>query len=109
MIMKKIEDTTENWENGALGRDEEFVAQSDLDQSELDNLLRMQPVSIRFQKSLLEELKTIADYYGIGYQTLIKQVLQRFTIAEMKQMARQLADNQKTEDEKPEPTKVKAC
>lgn len=51
------------------------------------NKLGLQAISIRLQPELLNHLKTIAQHNGMGYQTLIKQVLHRFVNAEMKMLA----------------------
>lgn len=49
--------------------------------------LGLQAISIRLQPDLIQDLKTIAQHNGIGYQTLIKQILHRFVHAEMKMLA----------------------
>ncbi|MBD2859975.1 hypothetical protein IB286_13280 [Spongiibacter sp. KMU-158] len=97
---KKIAGTTENWESRILGADEKYAKPS-TDKSAkkaLNDSLGMQMISIRFQKSLLEELKMIADINGIGYQPLIKQVLQRFVDAEKKDLLRKKAADARGED-----------
>lgn len=38
------------------------------------------------QKDVLENLKFIAKYHGIGYQPLIKQILKRFVDSEMNEI-----------------------
>ncbi|MDP2091411.1 MAG: hypothetical protein Q8K17_00280, partial [Pseudohongiella sp.] len=84
----RIENTSEAWEEGALGRDEQYVQVSDenLD-SELDASLGLQLISIRLQKSLIEDFKMIAQYHGdIGYQTLMRQILRRFATSEAKRI-----------------------
>lgn len=88
---EKIESTNEAWENGQLGRDEEFVEKVNIDTSVIDDSLALQAISIRLQKGLLEDLKNIAQIREIGYQSLIKQVLKRFADAEMKLILREVA------------------
>ena len=90
----KIEGTAEAWENRELGCDETFAQLSKLtesDQNAIDEALDLQMISIRLQKGLLESLKAIASLNGIGYQPLIKQVLQRFVDGEMKMIAMEYA------------------
>jgi predicted DNA binding CopG/RHH family protein len=77
----------EAWESGALGRDEKHVKQADASaEAALDDAMEMQMISIRLQKKLIEDLKSIAKHNGIGYQPLIRQLLTRFVISEFKQM-----------------------
>lgn len=93
MSNAKIEGTAEAWETGELGRDEEHVQVSTTDLDSLDEALALQMISIRLQKQLLEDLKSIASYHGLGYQPLIKQVLRRFADGEMKRIARECMAN----------------
>lgn len=77
----------EAWESGALGRDEKHVKVADAsDEFALDDAMDMQMISIRLQKKLIENLKAIAKHNGIGYQPLIRQLLTRFVISELKKM-----------------------
>lgn len=79
----KIEGTVEAWESGDLGREEEYVAMADDAASEnADDSMELQMISIRLQKSLIEDLKLIAKHNGLGYQPLIKRFLTRFAESE---------------------------
>ena len=92
----KIKGTEEAWETGKLGQDEKFVKKSELTLDEmqaLDNALELKAISIRMPNSLIDSLKDIAEINGLGYQTLIKQVLNRFVDAEMKQALREKAEH----------------
>lgn len=80
---------TEQWENGTLGRDEKFVQKSSRKRQELDDKLALQAISIRLQKELIQDLKDIAQINGLGYQPLIKQILNRFVVGEKNMMARE--------------------
>jgi uncharacterized protein (DUF4415 family) len=83
----KIEDTAENWENGALGTDEQFVKIADPSVSQaVDEALGLQAISIRLNKDLIDTFKRLAAYHGIGYQPLMRDALRRFAEAEMKQI-----------------------
>lgn len=88
-MTKKIENTTEAWESRELGADENFVESVSLDDSLIEEAVGLQMISIRIQKTLLEELKMIASINGLGYQPLIKQALKRFVEGEKKMMLKQ--------------------
>ncbi|MGL5949400.1 MAG: hypothetical protein ACRCYV_10315 [Aeromonas sp.] len=80
--------STQAWETGALGQDgAHAVASQDVSEEQLNQALQLQPISIRLQKGLLDDLKTIAELNGIGYQPLMRQALTRFVQAEMKRIA----------------------
>ena len=85
----KIVGTDDNWENGALGRDEEFAQiAKEVSMSEFDEMLELQMISIRLPKGMIQDLKMIAKENGLGgYQPLIRRVMQRFIEAEFKMMA----------------------
>lgn len=85
----KIPSTDEAWEDGLLGRDEEFVKRAnDGLESKIDEAAELQPISIRLQKSLIDDFKLIAELNGIGYQTLMRQILKRFADCEKKRILR---------------------
>ncbi len=68
----------EAWDNRELGASEGFVRKSSPEREKaLDDALCLQTISIRLQKSLIEELKRLAEEDGIGYQPYIRQVLKR--------------------------------
>lgn len=88
--MEKIKSTPENWSNRKLGAEEKYVAVSkSVDRIKLDECLGMQMISIRLDKGLIEDYKSLGKKYGLGYQTLMKQILKRFADAELKQLARE--------------------
>lgn len=85
-----ITDRDELWEDGTLGRDENHVRVSNQDnERQLHDTLCLQAISIRLQKSLIEDLKNIAALNGIGYQPLIRQILTRFADSEKKRILRE--------------------
>jgi hypothetical protein len=89
---QKIEGTVEAWEEGLLGTNENSAQVSDLIlQSDIDEAMSLSPISIRLQKSLIDDLKIIAERNNMGYQPLIKNVLHRFVAAEMRQYFREHA------------------
>ena len=89
-VAKKVgSDASELWEDGKLGRDEEFAAVADAAlESALDEASGLQMISIRLQRALIEDLKFIARAHGIGYQPLIRDILSRFVVHEAKEIIR---------------------
>ena len=87
------------WETGELGRDEKYVecAPEEL-KTEIDEALALQMISVRLQKALVKELKFIADYRGLGYQPLIREVLSRFARAEVVSIANELREQEKARE-----------
>lgn len=93
--MKKFEqytDQADDWEHKSekgLGQDERFVQKASSEhEGSLDEVLGLQMISIRLQKSLIQDLKVIAQANGIGYQPLIRDVLSRFARSEIQQIMR---------------------
>lgn len=98
MTIDKIEDTTEAWETGALGRDARYVqAVSPEEQLRLhdviDEAFGLKPISIRMEVEVLDNLKAIAKHRGLGYQPLIRQILHRWIDCELKQIALESMDD----------------
>jgi hypothetical protein len=82
---------TEKWESGEYGRSEEHAGVvSDEESAALDESLGLQPISIRLQRSLITRLKIIAKYRGIGYQPLVRDLLNRFAVSELKDIIHEL-------------------
>ena len=100
---------TEQWENGTLGRDEKFVQKSSRTRQDLDEKLALQAISIRLQKELIQDLKDIAQINGLGYQTLIKQILNRFVVGEKNMMAREKMKELKEQQSDEECQQMKAA
>jgi len=103
---EKIEGTVEAWESGQLGRDAQYAKlDNSLSIKDLEDALELKPISIRLKKSLISDLKLIADFEGMGYQPLIKQLLERFVIDEFKRYARECMTDKlhSMEAEKAEP------
>jgi len=97
-MRQKIEGTMKNWENGKLGQDAEHAAEASLEEElALDDALELKLISIRLQKSLIRKLKLIANYHGIGYQPLVRDVLSRFVGNEFLNIAKQLEAQKKVE------------
>ena len=66
----------ETWENRKLGATEKFARKvSSKREKALDEKLKLQIISIRLQKSLVDDLKDLAGEDGLGYQPYMRQVL----------------------------------
>ena len=80
--LKEIEALTadhEEWDNRELGASEEHMrVLSDEEEKDIDDGLGLQHISIRLNKSLIEQLKQLAQLEGVGYQPLIRIVLTKF-------------------------------
>jgi hypothetical protein len=84
------------WDTGELGRNAEFVKVAPEDHNSeafIDDALGLQPISIRLEKSLIEDFKLIAGLSGIGYQPLMRQALKRFADCEKKRILREAHAN----------------
>ena len=110
--MKKFEQHTDiasEWEPEAesgLGQEEQYVKKaSSTYEASLDGALALQMISIRLQKSLIDDLKVIANANGIGYQPLIRDVLSRFARSEIQNIMRDTIARQLLETEQ---RKIKA-
>lgn len=88
MTKHSIPSTDDAWDDRQLGAEEEFVevASPELANS-IDEAAGTQLISIRMQKTMIDDFKAIAARNkGIGYQTLMKQILQRFIDGERRLM-----------------------
>ena len=52
----------------------------------IDDSLGMQMISIRLQRDLVNVLKEIAAFHGIGYQPMVRDLLYRFAVSEIKEV-----------------------
>lgn len=107
----KVEGTAENWESELLGNDERFAQiAADVTGKGADDMLALQAISIRLQKSLIRDLKMIAEENGLkGYQPLIRRVLQRFADCELKKMAREAMSTTLNVSVEPEENDENCC
>lgn len=79
MATSKVKDTTEAWEERALGATEAFVEVADQShEAALDEALGLQSISIRLPKQLIDHYKVIAHFHHVGYQPLMRDVLMRW-------------------------------
>ena len=79
----KIASTDEAWDSGELGANAEhaMVAPSEFEEA-VDASLGLKSISIRLPVQLIEAYKLIAVHHGIGYQPLMRDILQRLLNAE---------------------------
>jgi predicted DNA binding CopG/RHH family protein len=101
---KKIQSSDKAWDKGELGCDEQFARVSKaITQKNVDIAIGLKPISIRLQESMVDDLKVIAEIHGLGYQPLMRQILNRFIDSEKKKIIREyLAEQQKQAIEEPE-------
>lgn len=78
------------WEELDTDLEDHTVAATEEQTSEIDNALGLQMISIRLQRPLINNLKLIADYHGVGYQPLIRDLLNRFAKSELGNIVRQI-------------------
>lgn len=65
-----------SWETRELGATEAFVRKvSAKREKAVDDALELQSISIRLQKSLIDDLKELSGENGLGYQPYIRQLL----------------------------------
>lgn len=77
--MNKIIGTDEAWDTRELGASEEHAAVAGPEHlSALSDALSMQSISIRLPKEMIDAYKLIAAHHGVGYQPLMRDILQRF-------------------------------
>lgn len=106
----RIEGTIEAWEERRLGAEEAFVAVSEFDETAMDRAAGMKMISIRLPESLIEDFKALAQIRGLGYQPLMRQILERFAESEKKrllnkyaaQLAKQAKERQAENGDNPE-------
>lgn len=76
---KMIESTDEAWEAGVLGGDRAHAKMASVELNDaIDASLGLQAISIRLPKQLIDAYKLIGAHHGIGYQPLMRDILQRF-------------------------------
>lgn len=101
MNKELIRASDEAWDDRSLGADAAFVKKADDDiEAIIDESAGLQLISIRLNKSLIEDFKAIAALNnGIGYQTLMRQVLKRFVDCEKKRLLNEMVAAKKEEQE----------
>ena len=102
MATKPIKNTDEAWDSRALGADDQFVGVADEShEAALDESLELQAISIRLPKDLIRNYKLIADFHGVGYQPLMRDVLHRFVKPALKEILEEQIKAEKAKPERP--------
>jgi predicted DNA binding CopG/RHH family protein len=81
------EDTNklDQWDSGELGQSmDHAVPAPEGSLAAIDASTGMQLISIRLQRTLIADLKAIAEHHGISYQPMIRDLLNRFAEHEIK-------------------------
>lgn len=108
-----VEAETDPWETGDLGRslDHARIAEDAGEDEAIDQAMNLRQISIRLEQSLIDAYKLIASRNkNTGYQTLMRQCLKRFAVAELKQIAREMeAEVEATEKAQKEAASQKKC
>jgi hypothetical protein len=74
----KIESTDQAWESGTLGASPAHTKPAPADmEAAIDASLGLQAISIRLPKQLIDGYKLIGAHHGVGYQPLMRDILQR--------------------------------
>ena len=77
--MTKIKNTDEAWDSRQLGASDAHAAVASSEHlTALHDAMGMQMISIRLPKEMIEAYKLIAAHHGVGYQPLMRDILQRF-------------------------------
>lgn len=88
------------WEGGKLGRDEKFVNVADAaEEDAVDDALGLKSISIRLPKKLISQFKLIGHFHGVGYQPLMRDILERYAKNEILDILRKEAQIAKDEKE----------
>jgi len=98
--MTKIRGSAENWETGKLGLSHETAVMASAEETAaIERAVGMQLISMRLPRTLLETLKEIAKHHGIGYQPMVRDLLTRFALSEIKViLAARLDEARKAEE-----------
>lgn len=100
---EKILASDEAWDTGQLGDDADHVKVIEQDDAQIDEALELQLISIRLQKSLIEDFKALAALNGLSYQPLMRQVLNRFADCEKKRILRERVEEMRqAKEEQPD-------
>jgi hypothetical protein len=109
-MVKKIKDTEQAWDSRALGAEADYVVVADPSHERaLEEALDLQAISIRLPKELIRNFKLIAEFHGVGYQPLMRDVLQRFVPNELEHILSNQIKSAKANEQPPLIPKRKAA
>lgn len=96
-MSKSTQETQCVWESRELGSDEQYIKVASEDQSlQLDNALGLKTIAIRLPINMIEAYKLIATHHGVGYQPLMRDILQRWVKEGLREV---MAAQEKRSDE----------
>lgn len=96
-LLSQIEASADDWgPAGKFGNDESSVAFGK-ESIKLDERLGLEPISIRFPKDLVGDLKAIAQLNGMRYQPLIREICKRFVESEKRALRADMARRRQEE------------
>ena len=99
MTSAKSKVSTDVWDDRRLGADASHVGVADESHEHaLTESLEMQSISIRLPSELIKQYKLIAGFHGVGYQPLMRDILQRFVPGALKEI---LESQIKLEEQRP--------
>lgn len=95
------------WEDGKLGRDKKFVKVADASEEDaVDEALGLKLISIRLPKKLISQFKLIGHFHSVGYQPLMRDILEHYARNEILDILHKRAQIAK-EDKEPKTREVK--
>lgn len=87
----------EQWDNRELGAELDYAqVVSEKSTRDLDATLGLKMISLRLPEDMIQAYKLIAAHHGIGYQPLMRDILQRFVKEGLKEV---IQDQEKKSDE----------
>lgn len=80
----------DKWENRELGAEMEYAqVVSEKSTRDLDAALGLKMISLRLPEDMIQAYKWIAAHHGIGYQPLMRDILQRFVNEGLKEVIKE--------------------
>lgn len=81
------------WESGELGASPEHARVAKGASARLDAATNMRLVTMRLPNALVDTLKDIASHHGVGYQPMVRDLLTRFAVSELRAIRREQEDS----------------
>lgn len=83
------------WESFDDDLEQRAAAMDPAEAEKIDEAVGLQMISIRLERALLGNLKLIAKHHGVGYQPLIRDLLNRFARSELLSILQDLESKQR--------------
>ena len=90
----------QKWESGQLGKSTEHAVLDSAATKALDDALGMQSISIRLPTRMIQEYKLVAAHHGIGYQPLMRDILQRWIPSGLQEILKDAESRAEQADER---------